>query len=283
MTPADQDVSIEHVLEVDCPCVACGYNLRGLSGAGRCPECGHSAALSVRGDWLIHSDVRWRRRVALGVRLLAGAMPLLIVLQSLVIYHAVRTVISRNWPPLSVPQPWQELADLLYEAVAPAAVWAATSPRSEAVRRRVPWLVRLFAAGGFCDSILLHTVFRANDSLPHGLLMMCGAMMGAAEVAMFYGYLGTLSRRLPNARLARQFVALGVVYAASRVFGQTLRWGLFLADLGSYRAQTWIAFPATAISLGCKVAAIMLLVRFGRHLQSLEIQRGWAFDSVSND
>jgi hypothetical protein len=33
-------------VEVDCPCVQCGYNLRSLPLDGRCPECGRLAAPS---------------------------------------------------------------------------------------------------------------------------------------------------------------------------------------------------------------------------------------------
>jgi hypothetical protein len=35
-------------IDVDLPCAACGYNLRGLSVAGRCPECGAPVIESVR-------------------------------------------------------------------------------------------------------------------------------------------------------------------------------------------------------------------------------------------
>ena len=35
-------------IDVDLPCAACGYNLRGLAVAGRCPECGALVIGSVR-------------------------------------------------------------------------------------------------------------------------------------------------------------------------------------------------------------------------------------------
>ena len=49
----------EHVVDLgttDVPCRSCGFNLRGLSPDGRCPECGAAVARSIRGDHLIYSD-----------------------------------------------------------------------------------------------------------------------------------------------------------------------------------------------------------------------------------
>lgn len=268
MTQARNSIGIEHSIAADCSCVACGYNLRGLSRDGRCPECGQPVVLSLRPDLLIYSDIRWRRRLVLGARLVAWAMPLLIALQSLVIYHSLRNVISRAWPRLAIPEPWQTLANVSYETIALVAIWVATSTQRRGLQFSLPWMVRLLATAGYCVSILL-CLLTPKESLPRGLLMICSALMGALEVAMFYGYFGRLSRRLPDAKLARRFLALGVIYAGSRVFGQALRWGLFLIDLGSYRVQTWTAFPATATSLVCKFAAMILLLQFSRRLASL--------------
>jgi hypothetical protein len=42
-------------IDLDLPCYRCGYDLRGLTPPGRCPECGHA---------LEHSVEAWRRRRA---------------------------------------------------------------------------------------------------------------------------------------------------------------------------------------------------------------------------
>jgi hypothetical protein len=52
----------------DLTCAACGYNLRGLVTASRCPECGASIA-ATQSRMLWHADPRWLRRVRLGVAL----------------------------------------------------------------------------------------------------------------------------------------------------------------------------------------------------------------------
>ena len=53
-------------IESDLPCHSCGYNLRGLSLDGRCPECNLEVATSARGDLLRYADPTWMRKLADG-------------------------------------------------------------------------------------------------------------------------------------------------------------------------------------------------------------------------
>ncbi|HPF41142.1 MAG TPA: hypothetical protein P5081_15625 [Phycisphaerae bacterium] len=54
---------------IDLPCRRCGYNLRTLAEAGRCPECGSPVGLSTRGNFLQFADPDWVARVARGLRI----------------------------------------------------------------------------------------------------------------------------------------------------------------------------------------------------------------------
>jgi len=54
----------------DVPCLNCSYNLRTLSLAGKCPECGQPVSISFRGDLLIYAPKRWLTTVTLGCRAL---------------------------------------------------------------------------------------------------------------------------------------------------------------------------------------------------------------------
>ena len=47
------------VVATDTPCRKCGYNLRGLSTDGRCPECGTPVGYSFHGDLLRFCDPNW--------------------------------------------------------------------------------------------------------------------------------------------------------------------------------------------------------------------------------
>ena len=56
-------------IDEDILCLSCGYNLRGLSSAGKCPECGTIINASLRGDLLKNSDPAWVRRISRGASL----------------------------------------------------------------------------------------------------------------------------------------------------------------------------------------------------------------------
>ena len=54
------------VIEVDTECIHCGYNLRGLTRDGRCPECSAPTDDPLRGNLLRHADPDRLDRVSFG-------------------------------------------------------------------------------------------------------------------------------------------------------------------------------------------------------------------------
>lgn len=66
-TSSDVVGAVESIIK-DAACRRCGYNLRGTSVEGRCPECGTAAGVSVQGDYLRYADPRWVESLARGVK-----------------------------------------------------------------------------------------------------------------------------------------------------------------------------------------------------------------------
>jgi len=67
----EQGVPSTAVIETDLLCAICGYNLKGLSAAGNCPECGQPVARTYQFD-LVKADPTWLRRQAGTVPMVAA-------------------------------------------------------------------------------------------------------------------------------------------------------------------------------------------------------------------
>lgn len=79
-SPIDAESQAASPITVDILCIHCGYNLRGLTSDGRCPECGGAIADSMRGELLRFADVEWLTKLRLGVALKLWAITLAVLL-----------------------------------------------------------------------------------------------------------------------------------------------------------------------------------------------------------
>jgi hypothetical protein len=67
------------IVAADTPCRKCQYNLRSLSLAGRCPECGTPVGLSIKGDLLCYSEPLWLHSLRRGTNCTVGGIVIDIV------------------------------------------------------------------------------------------------------------------------------------------------------------------------------------------------------------
>jgi hypothetical protein len=67
-------VEAPRVVQYDCPCARCSYNLRGLLPSGVCPECAAPIAVSLEGRLLRHASRDFLRSVDFGLTVLLCAL-----------------------------------------------------------------------------------------------------------------------------------------------------------------------------------------------------------------
>jgi hypothetical protein len=80
----------------DIPCRKCAYNLRTLSVAGACPECGTPVGRSIHGDLLRYSDPEWVRKLARGASLILLGITIIVGGAILVLIAVLMGAISRQ-------------------------------------------------------------------------------------------------------------------------------------------------------------------------------------------
>ena len=81
--PVAQIIDASGAISTDVVCRRCGYNLRGLPPAGRCPECATPIGLSTSGDLLRFADPEWVDKLARGIRYILWGLVIAVLLRIL--------------------------------------------------------------------------------------------------------------------------------------------------------------------------------------------------------
>lgn len=206
----------------DTPCTRCVYNLRGLHESGDCPECGLPVRRTIVGNFICFADPVWARQIARGARLLSCFVRLLVVLPvTLILMSFLVDLLPFDKNDLL---PWSIALSLplviglgcfgLLLITASEHTWK-SSDRSARHRRTA----RLGLIGG----IVTIAVVRVAAWTPGAVsgLQVLGIALPLASLAIgligYFGYVGMLCARIPNARLSRVSGWLRVGFGYSMV------------------------------------------------------------------
>jgi len=250
----------------DILCRHCGYNLRGLSEMGACPECGTAVGRSLLGDQLRFSDPVWVRKLAKGMTWIMWGFILSFLLMALVMVFAFAA------PNLDIPV--MSVLGLVPSLVMLVGYWMVTTPEP-GVMDVGGLSLRSFVRWPLITStvISLTTEFITTfDPIVVESLEMCGSLIGLAGLICLFVYARRLALRVPDENLARQ---TGVV-----MWGWVISLGVIVVSAVIEALTTFTAFtaPASGLSLavlvpicmasvGCLVFAIWSLVLVVRYYQ----------------
>jgi hypothetical protein len=184
-------------LEVETPCVHCGYSLRGLATTGRCPECGSPVADSTHGDRLRFAPPKWLNQIRLGILL-----RLLLVILAMVMFAFATFGAATFWAtwPFNVLS-WMAVALFLLSCF----LITAQEPRTVLIekpftwRRTVRWLVVVFtvqSAAGYWIQFVMPPVLFDPTQYVLGLLWL-PVVLGEVQL------LGKYASRAANIGLAQ--------------------------------------------------------------------------------
>jgi hypothetical protein len=250
-----QSSELNEILPADVACLSCGYNLRGLTNVGVCPECGTAVAASLRGDFLKYADPAWLERLKLGTSLKLWHIVLSILVG---FFFGILAGLGFNLPPI--------LAELIGLAGVAIGLWASFSltaqePRVAMMEDPITLrkIIRICAALVFIGkliSVLGHVPFVPALAVLVGVaLSMAGVVSGFGELMLFRRY----ALRIPDAPLAgsaKGLMWLFPISLAAVILGVLL--AVIMAATTTSGGPSTMAMTPFAI-LGCFGGLAMLI------------------------
>ncbi len=183
------------------PCVQCEYDLVGLDAAGKCPECGREIRDSVHPDRLLFADPDWMRGIAAGMGLmqwgLAG-LPLLMIGFSLVMLMAGRSTGRAIGSGVGMA-----VGVGLITAVVVTVIGVVMATAREPGRRGIARWVRVTWLAGGALVIVAWAVEWAEPKMPDGLLLLPGLHLLLLGIVLLGVMVERLGERVPDRKLVR--------------------------------------------------------------------------------
>jgi Zn finger protein HypA/HybF involved in hydrogenase expression len=222
MTPAEMLDENGHV-RVDLPCRGCGYNVRTLVSAARCPECNTPVSRSCQGSLLRYSEPGYVGRLARGAYWVRQAIWLGVA--GFVLFAAVPSFlrgVSATGMAWAVDAAFETFIAVLALLVL-VGMWWITAPEPGASDLFQPKRTRQIVRGGLGATVLLaflsFCIYRLPPLLPALAVLILGLALSIsfAGLAIAYlRYLAELAQRFPEPEVARKArgTARGVLIAA---------------------------------------------------------------------
>ena len=281
-------VAAPYEIQEDTPCLACGYNLRGLSSDWRCPECGTAIGRSLHGNLLRFAQPQYVRKLARGVTLILWG-----ILVSILV-----AIAGFMWRVQAAPQVMANLMALLGGLVGLVGTWMVTAPDPgrldeawEFNARRLIRLTLLIGLGTHVVNALGAAFVRSSPAsagagIPLSVLaFLLGVVSLVGQVAQFV-YFRKLALRIPDDRLARDTRAL--MWGFVVFFGAAIVGGLLSGGLAAFRLTSLplaiLCLPVACFGgigvLGCSIWWLVLLFKYRRRFvaQALLAEQTWHGD-----
>ncbi|HRK30033.1 MAG TPA: hypothetical protein PLD59_03065 [Tepidisphaeraceae bacterium] len=281
--PMHAAIAPDGAVSQDLPCRKCSYNLRGLTLASRCPECGTAVGYSAQGDLLRFSDPNWVDKLRYGVNLtIAGVV--------VAIFGTLALVLLSNSLGTGPAQLLMVANAVIIYSLFFVGAWLITQPDPSglgedqygAARR----LIRITLLIGLANT-LLQLAPEALE-MPETVITMLQLMNVVASIIAVVGtmaqlkYFAKLNLRIPDAKLASRanflFWALGIPYIILVLMGGL---ALLLAGSGNQAIMIPIGL-ATGIAgllvLIFGIMSLLLIERMGKRFkeQAAIARQSWA-------
>ena len=267
------------------PCRKCGYDLRGLSAGGNCPECGTPVAFSLQGDLLGNAEPDWLHTLRRGVNCILGGV------LAAIAAGILNAIANSSQQPLTAGL--GQAVSLLSTALFLIGSWLLTTPdpsglgddRYGTSRKLIRIGVICSAAGTLLEFPQAFVNYPPAVATPLALVQLPLGVMAVVAVFATLSYLSKLAQRIPDAALSRRarflFWALGISYAIV-ILGAIAVALVVSLSTGSGRPPAGVG--AAAGVLGCVVILavvvfgimyLLMLERFGKAFKELErVARG---------
>ena len=197
----------ENSLQLDVPCAGCGYDLRGLTPTGKCPECGFDIDTSIRAARSLDGELplpsrRWVRQMIEAV--VIALLPFVISMVGNLFFG------NPAGPPASLP--YVLTATMLVWVLSSWSAWrlATLEPAERGVRGRRRIAVALRGAAVAFVTLGAVWVWLSGISLNTGLHL--GVILFAATAAVtFYLRLRHVALRIGAPGLGGQALMIGLL------------------------------------------------------------------------